>query len=136
MIKKIAVLLASVLFISSIAASQEKSLSFSDVVDKLNLTKKTALAVKTNWQEMMGQEVTWTGKVVNVVGGKAKADIYAANKDRSTYRGYNIVLETYDIQGASKLDIGKNIKFKGVLSDYKGRKGRPIVIYLNSVELK
>lgn len=85
---------------------------------------------------MMGQEVTWTGKVVNVVGGKAKADIYVANKDRTIYKGYNVVLETYDLQGASKLDIGKNIKFKGVLSDYKGRKGRPIVIYLNSGELR
>jgi hypothetical protein len=105
-------------------------------VDKLNQIKETALAVKANWQEMMGQEVTWTGKVVNVKGGRGKADIFIFNKDRSSYKGYNIVLETFDMEAAANLKIGQKIKFKGILIDYKGKKGNPVIIYLNSVELK
>jgi hypothetical protein len=136
MIKKTGFLLMSMLFMASIATAQGGSMKFGDVVDKLNQSKNTALGVKTNWQELKGQEVTWTGKVVNVKGGHGKAEITAANKERPTYNGYNLVLETFDMTGAGGLKIGQNFKFKGIINDYKGKRGNPIIIFLNSVELK
>ncbi len=133
MIKRISFSLALVLTLVSIAFAANQ-LSFSEVADNLNLTKKTSLYVKTYWQEIMGQEVYWIGKVVNVKGGKGKADVFIADKDRALYKGYNIVLETFDMEGAGKLEIGQTLKFKGLLSNYKGKQGHPVIIYLNQVE--
>jgi hypothetical protein len=137
MIKKTSLILAvTLILVSSIVLAGDKSLTFGNVVDSLNLSKKTALAVKTFWQEINGQEVSWSGKVVDVKGRRDGAQICVANDERSTYKGYNIVLETYDKEAAAKLDIGDSVRFTGVLSDYKGKKGNPIVIYLNSVQIK
>jgi hypothetical protein len=137
MIKKICFSFAVTMMIfASTVFAQGKSLAFTEVVDNLNLAKNTSLAVKSYWQEIMGQEVSWSGKVVNVKGGRGKAEISVANKGRTTYKGFNIVLETFDMDTAAKLDIGQNIKFSGLLSSYKGKKGNPVIIYLKSVELK
>jgi hypothetical protein len=136
MIKKISFLFVAIMFLASMAVAQGKSMNFGEVSDRLNQIKNTELGVKTNWQELKGQEVAWTGKVVNVKGGHGKAEITVANKERPTYKGYNIVLETFDMTGAGGLKIGQSIKFKGIINDYKGKKGNPVVIYLNSVELK
>ena len=133
MIKRISFSLAAVLILVSIAFAANQ-LSFSEVADNLNLTKKTSLYVKTYWQEITGQEVYWIGKVVDVKGGKGKADVYIADKDKSLYKGYNIVLETFDMEGAGKLEIGQTLKFRGLLSNYKRKQGHPIIIYLNQVE--
>jgi hypothetical protein len=134
MIKRISFSMVLVLILVSIAFAANQ-LSFSEVADNLNLSKKTSLYVKTYWQEIMGQEVYWIGKVVNVKGGKGKAEVLIADKDKPLYKGYNIVLETFDIEGAGKLEIGQTLKFKGLLSNYKGKQGNPVIIYLNQVEL-
>lgn len=136
MIRNISFLLASILFLVSMAAAESGSMKFGEVVDMLDQTKNTSLAVKTNWQELKGQEVNWSGKVVNVKGGRGRAEILSANKGRPTYKGYNLVLETYDMTGAGDLKIGQTIKFKGIINDFKGKRGNPIIIYLNYVELK
>jgi hypothetical protein len=136
MIKKISFLLVSILVLASMAAAESGSMKFGEVVDMLDQTKNTSLAVKTNWQELKGREVNWTGKVVNVKGGRGRAEILAANKGRPTYKGHNLVLETYDMTGAGDLKIGQTIKFKGIINDFKGKRGNPIIIYLNYVELK
>jgi|WetSurSiteA1Bulk_404760.scaffolds.fasta_scaffold105662_1 hypothetical protein len=137
MIKKISFLAAAItMILVSIVFAQNNSLSFGEVVDNLNLAKNTSLAVETYWLEIKGAEVTWSGEVVDVKGGKGKAKISIANKNRSTYKGYNIVLETFDMEGAAKLKIGQDVRFNGLISDYKGKKGNPIIVYLNSVEFK
>jgi hypothetical protein len=133
MTKKISFSLALVLILVSIAFAANQ-LSFSEVADNLNTAKKTALYVKTYWQGITGQEVYWIGKVVDVKGGKGKADVFIADKDKPLYKGYNIVLETFDMERAGKLEIGQTLKFKGILSDYKAKKGNPVIVYLNQVE--
>jgi len=135
-LKQIILSIVPLLVLVITGLSQNKSLSFSEVADHLNLNKKTALAIKNYWNDIKGQEVTWKAEVVDVKGRRGKAEIYAANKDRALYKGFNIVLETFDVSGSAKLDIGQQIKFSGFLSDYKSRKGGPVVIYLNQVELK
>ena len=129
----------SILIMSSIKKAQSiqvnATLSFTDVVDNLDLTKHTSLAVKNYWKDIKGAEVTWKGTVQNVKGGKGKAQILVANKERKTYKGYNIVLVTYNLEAAAKLEPGQPINFTGILYDYKGRKGNPIIIYLNEAVL-
>jgi hypothetical protein len=117
------------------AQDPPKKYTFSELCENLTLTKKTSLYVKTYWEKVRGQEVTWTGIVKNVKGGRGKATIYVANKAKPTYRGYNIILTTYDIEGAGTLEIGQRIQFQGMLNNYKGRKGSPVLIYLNDVSL-
>jgi hypothetical protein len=112
------------------------SLSFTEVVDSLDLDEKTSLYVKQYWLEIRDQEVTWSGEVKNVKGGRGKAELRVANKARSTYKGFNMVLVSYDVETAAKFEIGQQIKFTGSLYKYKSRKGRPIIIYLNEVEFK
>jgi len=133
MIKKISFLFAGVLILASTAFAANQ-LSFSDVADNLNAAKKTDLYVKTYWQEITGQEVYWIGKVVNVKGGKGKADVFIADKDKPLYKGYNIVIETFDMEGAGKLEIGQTLKFKGVLNNYKAKRGNPVIVYLTQGE--
>jgi hypothetical protein len=38
------------------------------------------------------------------------------------------------MERAGKLEIGQTLKFKGILSDYKAKKGNPVIVYLNQVE--
>ena len=108
---------------------------FTRVVDNLDLSKNTSLHVKTYWKKMAGTPVTMTAIVRDVSGGRGKARILAVNKSRRSYKGYNLVLVTYDVDAAADLHIGERIKFKGELLKYKSRKGNPVILYLDNVEL-
>jgi hypothetical protein len=102
----------------------------------VDTSKKTSLFVKQYWQDVKGQEVTWSGKVKNVKGGRGKAEILVANANWKTYDGYNLVLQTRDVPGAARLEINQHIRFTGKLHNYKAsRSGVLTRIYLTEVEL-
>ena len=130
------ILFAAVGFGFEAASQGTASPTFTEVVDNLDLTKKTSLYVEQYWLEIKGKEVAWSGEVKSVKGGRGKAELLVANKSRSTYKGFNLVLVTHDIETASKLEIGQPIRFTGSLYKYKGRKGNPIILYLNEVEFR
>jgi len=109
---------------------------FNEVVGHMDLTKKTSLHATTYWRDMLGTTVNWTGIVRDVKGGRGKATVFVANKSRSLYKGYNIVLTSFDMDGAANLDLKAKVRFSGQLAKCKNKKGRPIVIYLNNVEFK
>ena len=131
------VIIFTITIMSSVSSAQNiqtnATLSFIDVVDNLDLTKHTSLAVKNYWKQIKGAEVTWKGRVQNVKGGRGKAQILVANKARRTYKGYNIVLVTYNLDAAAEIKLNQEITFTGLIYNYKGRKGNPIIVYLDEV---
>ena len=134
MTRRFLILAIIILMISGLQAQKGK-LSFSTVTSELNSSKKTSLYIKNYWSKVLGEEVVWAGKVKDVKGGRGKAQILVANKNAKTYKGFNIVLTTFDEEAAAMLEIGQHIKFKGELRNYKSKKGGGVVIYLTEVEL-
>ncbi len=123
------------MFFISLLGAQITIIDFSDIVDNLDYTKKTSLFAKNYWNNIAGQEVTWNGVVKNVKGNKRSARIFVANDERPTYKGFNIVLYTKDVDMAGTLEIGQRIEFNGLLDNYKSKKGGSSVIYLKDVIL-
>ncbi len=101
---------------------KEEKIDFKKFAEMLNSKENTSLAVKTNWQELSQTRVTWKGKVVDVKGGRDDATVYIANSAGLTYRGYNIIMVTYDVATAAKLKPGQEIMFSGIPSRYTDRR--------------
>ena len=89
--------------------------SFGQVVDNLDLRKNTKLHAREYCKSLHGQEVSWSGTVLDVRGGKNRAKVYVADKSRPLHSGYNIVVETRDLAKASNLKRGQHVRFKGPL---------------------
>ena len=117
------------------AEEKEKQMSFKEYAEHLMLTKNTSLHVKNFWSKTKGKTYTWKGKVLDVKGGRGKAEIHVANDESPLYKGFNLILVSYHIDKAAALKKGQEIKFKGQVYNYKGRRGNPIIVYMNNVEL-
>jgi hypothetical protein len=115
-------------------AQDRGPLTFAGFVQNVDTSKKTSLYVKQFWKDVKGQEVSWSGTVKDVKGGRGSAEVLVANKSGQTYKGYNLVLKTRDVPGAARLEYGQVIKFTGKLNKYKARPGNPTIIYLSEVE--
>jgi len=135
MMKRSIFSIVAILLLLSLSVAQTPKLRYGKVVDNLDLSKKTSLHAKNYWKNIVGTEVTWSGKVNNVKGGRGKAQILVGNDSRRMYKGYNIVLTTFDIDLAAELEIGQKIRFSGYLNKYKSRKGRAAIIYLTEVKI-
>lgn len=116
-------------------AEKDQEMTFKDYTDHLDLSKNTALHVTNFWTKTKNKTYTWAGKVVDVKGGRGKAEIHVANGEVPTANGINLVLVTYQMDNAAALKVGQEIKFKGQVYNYKGRRGSPTVVYLNNVEI-
>ncbi len=123
-------------FTGVLVAQAEQSLSFGEVVDGVNLRKNTKFAVKEYTRTAVGTEVQWQGKVVDVVGGRGKAKVLVANKDRQRHKGYNIVLVVIsEIERAATLKKGEQITFTGVIHKIKPfKRGGGAIVTVNEVE--
>lgn len=117
-------------------AKEEKKppVSFKEFVSHLDLTKNTSLHVEHFWEMNKGKSFIWTAKVVDVKGGRGKAEILAANDEAQVFKGYNLVLVTHLKGDAAALKVGQQIKFRGLTYNYKGHRGNPIIVYMNNVE--
>jgi hypothetical protein len=105
------------------ASSAADAITFSGLIDNLDVQKNTKLHVREYWKSVQNQEVTWSGEVYDVQGGaKSRVKILIADKLRPTYKGYNIVLTTTDVAKAADIKRGQKIKFKGILHDYSAKR--------------
>jgi hypothetical protein len=113
------------------AADPAPNLAFGQVVDQLDSRKHTKLNVQEYWRSVKGREVSWSGEVVDVRGGKSRAKIYLANGSRPLYKGYNIVVTTHDLERAAALKKGQTARVRGTLDGYHA-KGSGAVINLDN----
>lgn len=125
-----------VFLFTPLLADASANLSFREIASHLNLNHNTQLHVETYWRNIQGNEVKWSGVVTNVVGGRGRAEVYVVTSEGQTYKGYNIVINTYDVDRAARLTKGQNIRFVGQLRDYKAKKGHPIIIFLNEGQIQ
>lgn len=128
------ILIFGLLIGNGLFAQKKNSLKFVHVVDKLELGKNTSLAAKQYWLSIKGEKVSWKGVVKDVKGGRGKAAVYINKEVKPSYKGFNVLLSTYDLEKAAQLKIGQTVKFSGYLNRYKAHRNHVVVIYLRDVE--
>ena len=112
-----------------------QNISYADFTDHLSLDKNTSMHVSYFWEKANGMRVTWTGKVVDVKGGRGKAEITVVNQAKPAVDGYNIMLVSYKPDQAAALKKGDTITFSGDLYNFRRRAGHSIIVYLKNVEI-
>ena len=110
------------------AENAATALTIEAVFDGLSPMTNTTLAVQSFWETHRNQQVRGEGAVIEVKGGRGRAEVYLADKAHPCYRGYNIVLITANRDGAGVLKPGDTLRFDGMLYRYTAKQGRPTVI--------
>ena len=116
------------------AAKEETSLGFEEFVGNIDPQKNTSLHIEHFWTHNKGRSFTWEAKVVDVKGSRGKAEIRAACENAPLYKGFNLILVTYQKAAAAELKIGQGIKFKGNVYNYRNH-GGTFILYVNNVQL-
>lgn len=112
------------------------TVSFTTVVDNINLREHTKFHVKEYMRDIKGAEVQWSGKVVDVIGGRDKVKVLVANDQRRLIRGHNIVLLMFSgLDKAAALRKGQLIHFKGYINRLKPAKQGGAVVFLQDALL-
>ncbi|MGC3983180.1 MAG: hypothetical protein QM808_18145 [Steroidobacteraceae bacterium] len=129
--KLVSLLLAATLTAGMALAAQ--SLSFSAVIDNLDLQKNTKLHVTEYWKSVRDQSVSWSGEAYDVQGGKrSMVKLYLADKSRPLYKGYNIVVTSTDVEKAAAIKKGQRVKFTGTLTDYSSKRSGAVIEVSNA----
>jgi aspartyl/asparaginyl-tRNA synthetase len=113
--------IVSLTFVSSLLFSpigQAAGPTYASLVDQLNPNKNTKLQLKEVWKKYKGEEVAWSGTVVEVKDGRKSATIYLSDTSRKSYDKYNITVSVKDKERAAKLKRGQRIQVKGKLYDF------------------
>lgn len=108
----IGALTASLIGTAAGAASYE----FGTVIDHLDRRKVTKLHAQEYCKDAKGADVSWSGKVYDVKGGRNRAKIFVANGSRPIYRGYNIVAVSDDVDAAARVKKGQQVRVQGRIS--------------------
>lgn len=113
------------------------SMDFIEVTDNVDLNneRNTSLSIETSWSDLKGKEVTWSAVVVDVRGGRGRAEIYAKKDGKPLYDGYNLVINTFDPAEAGRLRKGDTLVFKGLFENRKQRQGGPLILYIGNAEV-
>lgn len=118
-------MLTAVLSMSAMAA---QNMTFSTVIDNLDLRKNTKLHVREYWKSIQGQQVSWSGEAYDVQGGaKSRVKLFVADKSRPLYKGYNIVVTSYDVEKAANIKKGQRVRFTGTLQDYSAKRAGAVI---------
>jgi hypothetical protein len=109
------------------AAAAGADITLGQIVKGVSGEGNTKLAAQAYWKTVDEQEVTWSGEVVEVKGGRNEANVYVADKSQPLYKGYNIVVKTNDVEKAASLRKGQSIRFSGELENYKVKRVGAVV---------
>ncbi|GAB4489100.1 MAG: hypothetical protein OHK006_20360 [Thermodesulfovibrionales bacterium] len=121
---------------AAFGAAAAAELGFGQVVDNLDLHKNTKLHVREYWDGVRGRGLSSSGTVVDVRGGRGRAQVIVANKSRRLVRGHNIVLVVNDEERAARLRKGQQVRFRGVLHDYRSARHGGVVLTLSDAEVQ
>lgn len=123
---KTAMIAASMML--ALAAAAAANLSFATVIDNLDLRNNTKLHAREYWKSIQDQQVTWAGEAYDVQGGaRSRVKIYVADKSRPLYKGYNIVVNTNDVEKAANIKKGQRVKFTGALRDFSSKRAGAVI---------
>ncbi len=119
------------------AVAGQERVDFTTLFDNLdhNIISNTSLSIQQSWREVEGREVRWSAEVVDVKPSRGMAAVYAKRGERPLYRGYNLVFTVFDQAAAGNLRKGDTAMFQGTLQRYSSRRGRPVVVYVNNVQI-
>ncbi|KAF0145516.1 MAG: hypothetical protein FD156_797 [Nitrospirae bacterium] len=107
------------------------ALTFNELENNLDTDKNTKVSVKEYWKTVKGQEVSWTGSVVDVTSGKNRYKVSVKLGSRSRP---NISLLTSD-SAAATLKKGQSVRFKGSLRTYR-KWGSHFTVELDDVTIQ
>ncbi len=100
------------------------ALTFEEVEDNLAPDKNTKIYARKYWEKIKGEEVSWSGTVVDVKGGfRDRYKVYV-KIGKPAKKKYDVVLVVYDDEGVTRLKKGQTIRFTGTLRDYSDLLGR------------
>jgi len=106
-----------------------------DAFNNLDLQKNTKLHVEEYWKTINNQERTCEGMVVDVQRNRSGTEVFVAVPSRITFRDFNVVLTVSDVAQAAALQRRQNIRFKGLLSNYKAGRDGGVVLSLRGAEI-
>lgn len=112
----------------SLGALAAQSVTFTAVIDNLDLKKNTKLHASEYWKSVRDQSVTWSGETYDVQGGKRSVvKLFLADKSRPLYKGYNIIVTTTDVEKAAAIKKGQRVRFTGTLRDYNAKRSGAVI---------
>lgn len=118
-----------ILLFTSLAFGDDKPLSVSDMVKKLDDSKQTSAAIKSYAKEIKGKRAEGTGKVVDVLDGKRdKYRVTILSDGSKSERGYNVVLYT-TMNAPAELKKDQKVRFKGEVGRVSTFRGTSIDIH-------
>lgn len=120
--------LALVTTVVACAAVAAQALTFTAVIDNLDLKKNTKLHASEYWKSVRDQSVSWSGEAYDVQGGKrAVVKLFLADKSRPLYKGYNMIVTTTDVDKAAAIKKGQRVRFTGTLRDYNPKRAGAVL---------
>jgi hypothetical protein len=102
-------------------------ITLAQVMQGLSLGDNTQIAVTKYWNSINGQQVTWSGEVVDFSTRRREARVFVADTSQPLYKGYNIMVKTYDYDKVSALKKGQTIRFTGELDEYKVQEAHIVI---------
>ena len=118
----------------TVTANNQLENAFKEIADQLDSTKTNTLKIKSNWAKIDNKTFTWYGKVVSVRGGWGKAEVHVACPNRTLYKGFNVILVTYDKAAAADLKMDTNVRFTGKVYNYKPKRNGLVILYMTDVK--
>ena len=92
--------------------------------------------IKEHWRALKGSRVAWSGKVHRASAGRHGYKILVKDPAVPTAVAYNIILTGEDRAAAKGIVDGDELRFEGVIRDYRPGKGeRGTIVVLTDVRI-
>jgi hypothetical protein len=115
-----------VLLILMLAFSTANAVEIGQIYHEINPDKTAVDNRRDYWKDIVGQQVTWTGKLHEVLGGFRDVYKVFVLVGHPEVGKYNVILTVEDQPLVHDLKKGSTVRFTGTLHKYKWSKPRPV----------